>query len=197
MHESYCFPKIQGCKEQGHSTYSTEQEEILSIFKNFRLQELLEAIKLLSKQDCSVQTLVHNGYSYETSHDKANVLNTYFHDCFNKDVPALAPQPSILDPALFPQEHLCTKDEVYDLIAELDDSKSSGPDGISVKMLKATITSITPSLTILFNLSPKKGTFPADWKLAQIVPVPKSTELSSPTGYRPISILSILSKLIE
>ena len=121
----------------------------------------------------------------------------YFHDCFNKDVPALAPQPSILDPALFPQEHLCTEDEVYDLIAELDDSKSSGPDGISVKMLKATITSITPSLTTLFNLSLKKGTFPADWKLARIVPVPKSTELSSPTGYRPISILSILSKLIE
>ena len=69
-------------------------------------------------------------------------------DYFNKDVPALAPQPSIVDPALFPQEHLCTEDEVYDLIAELDDSKSSGPDGISVKMLKATITSITPSLPL-------------------------------------------------
>ena len=40
--------------------------------------------------------------------------------------------------------YLCTEDEVYDLIAELDDSKSSDPDGISVKILKATIT---PSLT--------------------------------------------------
>ena len=56
----------------------------------------------------------------------------------------LAPQSSILDPSLFPQEYLCTEDEVYDLIAELDDSKSSDPDGISVKILKATIT---PSLT--------------------------------------------------
>ena len=43
VHESYRFPKIQGCKEQGHSTYSTEQEEILSIFENLGLQELLES----------------------------------------------------------------------------------------------------------------------------------------------------------
>ena len=109
----------------------------------------------------------------------------------------LAPQPPILDPSLFPEEYLCTEVEVYDLIADLDDSKSSGPDGISVKMLKATVTSITPSLTTLFNLSLRKGIFPTDWKLARIVQVPKSTELSSPTNYRPISILSILSKLIE
>ena len=83
--------------------------------------------------------LVHNGNSYETRHDKANVYSIPISMTASiiKDVPALAPQPSIPDPALFPQEHLCTEDEVYDLIAELDDSKSSGPDGISVKMLKA------------------------------------------------------------
>ena len=43
---------------------------------------------------------------------------------------------------------MCTEEEIFDLIAELDDSKSLGPDGISVKMLKATIISITPSLTL-------------------------------------------------
>ena len=64
-------------------------------------------------------------------------------------------------------------------------------------MLKGTITSIVPSLTSLFNLYLSKGIFPADWKLARIVPVPKATEMSSPTNYRPISILSILSKIIE
>ena len=34
---------------------------------------------------------------------------------------------------------MCTEEEVYDLIAELVDSKSSGPDGKSVKMLKAPV----------------------------------------------------------
>ena len=113
---------------------------------------------------------------------------------FIKNVQALFPQTPTLDSALFPQEYLCTEDEVFDLIAGLDDSKYSGPDGISVKMLQGTITS---SLTALFNLSLSKVIFSADWKLARIVPIPKATEMSSPTNYRPISILSILSKIIE
>ena len=95
----------------------TKHEAIPSIVKNF-----WKAIKLLTKQKSSVPTLVHNGSSYEASCDKANIRNTYFHDCFNKNVPTIAPPPSILDPALFPQKCLCTEDEVYDLIAVLDDS---------------------------------------------------------------------------
>ena len=107
-----------------------------------------KAIKVLNNRETTILTLVYNGSSYETNCDKANMLNCYFHQSFNKDIPSLNPQPF-----LFPQEYLCTEDEVYDLITELDDSKSTGPDDISVKMLKATVTSITSSLTTLFNLS--------------------------------------------
>ena len=72
-----------------------------------------------------------------------------------------------------------------------------GPDGISARMLKATSESIAPSLTNLFNLSIAKGHFPKLWKAARVVPIPKSTTKHSPSGYRPISLLSILSKLLE
>ena len=64
-------------------------------------------------------------------------------------------------------------------------------------MLKATAASIAPSLTTLFKLSLKSGTFPDDWKLVHVIPVPKGSDSTLPTNYRPISILSILSKLIE
>ena len=37
--------------------------------------------------------------------------------------------------------------------------------------------------------------FPDAWKLARVVPVPKSTDVSMPSNYRPISILSIISNL--
>ena len=56
---------------------------------------------------------------------------------------------------------------------------------------------ITPGLTRLFNLSLTTGCFPDDWKLARVVPVPKSSDHSSPSNYQPISILLILSKLLE
>ena len=64
-------------------------------------------------------------------------------------------------------------------------------------MLKATACSIIPALTKLFNLSSKLGTLPSEWKLGQVNPVPKLGSKSDPANYRPISLLSILSKFLE
>ena len=56
----------------------------------------------------------------------------------------------------------------------LDVTKASGSDGISARMLKETAMHISPSLTRIFNLSVKTGTFPSLWKKSNIVPIPKS-----------------------
>ena len=64
-------------------------------------------------------------------------------------------------------------------------------------MLKSTTTCIAPAITTLFNMSLTQGRLPAEWKLARIMPIPKSQEKSDPANYRPISLLSILSKLLE
>ena len=61
-------------------------------------------------------------------------------------------------------------------------------------MLKSTAPFITKSLTKLFNKSLRSGKFPSDWKVA---PIPKGGDLENPANYRPISILPILSKLLE
>ena len=53
------------------------------------------------------------------------------------------------------------------------------------------------SLAKLFSLSLSSGKFPVLWKSASIVPIPKSTSKSNPSDYRPISLLSIVSKLLE
>ena len=65
-------------------------------------------------------------------------------------------------------------------------------------MLKGTVSSITPSFTKMFNLSIKTGSFPQSWKCARVVPIPKGGDLSNPTNYRPISILSkVLEKHVH
>ena len=92
---------------------------------------------------------------------------------------------------------LCVPQEIAQLIKGLNISKASGSDGISACMLKATSDSIAPSLSNLFNLSISKGHFPEQWKVARMVPIPKSATKHSPSGYRPISLLSLLSKLLE
>ena len=72
------------------------------------------------------------------------------------------------------------------------------PDGVSVRMLKETACSVAPSLTKLFNIMLANKCFPNCWKCANVIPIPKTTSLkSSPSGYRPISLLPVISKVLE
>ena len=127
------------------------------------------------------------------------MLNTFFSNCWNHAEPPLSEVyvPESVQDESCPDHLLCTTDKIIELVKNLDIAKANGPDGVSACMLKATVYSIAPSLTSLFNLSISKGHFPKMWKTASVVPIPKSKAKHSPSGYRPISLLSILSKLLE
>ena len=56
---------------------------------------------------------------------------------------------------------------------------------------------IYKQLTDLFNLSLKCREFPDDWKLAKVSPVFKAGERKDPNNYRPISVLSTISRVFE
>ncbi len=55
----------------------------------------------------------------------------------------------------------------------------------------------TPCLVKLFRLCLSTSTFPSCWKYAYIQPVPKKGDRSNPSDYRPIALLSCLSKAFE
>ena len=56
--------------------------------------------------------------------------------------------------------------------------------------------SVTPYVTKLFSTSIRLGELPDEWKVARVTPIPKSDNHSDPGNCRPISLLSILSKLL-
>ena len=64
-------------------------------------------------------------------------------------------------------------------------------------MLKNTAASIASSITKLFNQSIKSGRIPSKWKSSYVVPIPKGNDTHTPSNYRPISLLSVVSKLLE
>ena len=130
--------------------------------------------------------------------DKANLLNITFTNYYNRSVPELSISdiPKVV-PTDCPDDIFCSEDEVYELLCTLDTTKSSGDDDISARMLKETALSITPAVTQLFNISLKLGAIPDEWKIARVSPIPKSHNKSDPGSYRPISLLSVLSKLLE
>ena len=157
------------------------------------------ALKYLRKLDSSIPCLVVNDHKIKQDEEKAQVLNKQFYANFNHSLPPLDPDSFKQPTRDLPENLRCTKDEVLNLLSNLDTTKANGPDGISAKILKATAETITctPSITMLFNLSIKNCELPYDWKLAHISPIPKSNDKSDPLNYRPISLLSILVKLLE
>ncbi|CAB4037986.1 Hypothetical predicted protein, partial [Paramuricea clavata] len=90
-----------------------------------------------------------------------------------------------------------TIEEVARTLLALDTTKATGPEGIPSRLLKETAWQIAPSLTKIFNKSLSCGEIPDEWKLANIVPVHKKGEKSQVENYRPISLLSIISKVLE
>lgn len=87
--------------------------------------------------------------------------------------------------------------EVGKYIMSLKNKKSVGLDNISTYILKLALPYTVGSLTFMYNMCINTHTFPIDWKAAKVIPLPKSRDLSDPNNFRPISILSNLSKPLE
>ena len=87
--------------------------------------------------------------------------------------------------------------EVEQRLNNLDTSKAYGPDGIPPRSLKECSKEISPSLCSIFNKSLATGRVPVEWKQANVIPIHKKDRVEPVTNYRPISLLSIVSKVLE
>lgn len=72
-----------------------------------------------------------------------------------------------------------------------------GPDGIIPKVLKACAGSLSGPMAVLFNTCLKTCSLPDIWKNHKITPIPKSGNTCLISNYRPISLLCVMSKVLE
>ena len=132
----------------------------------------------------------------------AELFNSYFasiltnhlhnHEMKNTDTADFnEPPPQILNEINFSEL------EVFAALRSLNPDKALGPDGIPGRILKETAQQIAPSLTLLFNKSLHSAVVPDEWKLANVVPVFKRGIKEHVQNYRPISLLCIVSKVLE
>ena len=87
--------------------------------------------------------------------------------------------------------------EIAKIILSLKNKNSSGYDGISNVLIKKLTSEICYPLAIIFNKSILEGKFPRAMKVADVLPVFKSKDKSVCTNYRPISLLPVVSKVLE
>ena len=86
---------------------------------------------------------------------------------------------------------------VHKAIKKLKNGKAPGPDKIPTMLIKDAMDLICKPLTIVFNSSLQKGMFPDVWKLARVTPIFKTGSKSEANNYRPISVISVLSRILE
>ena len=89
------------------------------------------------------------------------------------------------------------ENEIKKIATELPNKTSSGPDQISNVLLKEIMGHIVEPLSHIFNQSILNGEFPDSMKLADVVPLYKNKEHYLESNYRPISLLTTISKILE
>lgn len=90
-----------------------------------------------------------------------------------------------------------SESDVLNIISSLNESVSSGPDGLPPIFLKKCASGIVKPLTQLFNWSLTSGVFPEKWKLSFLKPIFKAGRRNDIRNYRGIAKLSIIPKLFE
>ena len=72
-----------------------------------------------------------------------------------------------------------------------------GPDGIHPKVLRECCDNVAYPIWLIFQKSLKSGVVPSSWREANITPIFKSGSKSDSLNYRPISLTSVVCKLLE
>ena len=78
----------------------------------------------------------------------------------------------------------------------MKNKQSAGHDDISNFIWKGVISSIADPLAHIFYASILSGVFPEQMKIAKVIPLFKKGDKLDPSNYRPISLLSTLSKIL-
>ena len=89
------------------------------------------------------------------------------------------------------------KYQILSIISPLKSGKSLGPNSIPMKILRSLSSLISSPLSQIINESFQSGVFPDKLKLAKVIPLFKKACPLTASNYRPISLLSVFSKITE
>lgn len=125
----------------------------------------------------------------------SNEFNTFFESIYTVDdghLPEIAPDtsPGIIDVVV-------TEEGIFHLLNNVDPKKCPGADAIHNEFLRRYAEWISKYLFIIFKVSLRYGVLPMQWKVGKIIPIHKSGDRNNPSNYRPVSLTSTCSKLLE
>lgn len=132
--------------------------------------------------------------------ETADFLNNYFSSVFTQENVNFIPECEKIfsgsSNEIF-SDLIIDENEILSRLNKINVGKSIGPDDIHGKLLYEIRQEISKPLAHLFTLSIAVGTVPQDWRDANVIPLFKKGSKSQAQNYRPVSLLSIVGKLLE
>jgi len=128
---------------------------------------------------------------------RAAVLSRFFSSVFSSSsVPFVPPPPSVLGLSLssFSAPSLSA---VAAALRCLPCGGAPGPDGLVPVALRSCAAAVAVPLSLLFSRSLSLGRLPSAWRSASVVALPKGGDPSLPSSYRPVSLTSVVCRVLE
>ena len=175
---------------------AADQKEIWKIVKD-----------VISPQVKKTLILNEDGKKIEDEKEIGNLFNSFFKEKIIK-LRNNIDQTMVIDPFKKLKKKMERKNlrfslktvsekKVYKAICSLKKKKSSGVDGLTQEQLVLGAQALATPLTRIINSSITSGVFPEAWKEAMITPILKKGDPTKKENYRPVSCLSVASKVLE
>ena len=156
-------------------------------------KKLWSFIKAKKCYNSGISPLRRDGVAHSNPQVKANILNNQFAGAFTEEdtssLPSLGPSPFPDVPAF-----KIGRAGVKKLLRGLKPHKASGPDNIPTRFLKEAANELVPALCPILTASLNQGYVPDDWKTADVTPIFKKGDHSTPANYRPISLTASVAR---
>lgn len=196
-YRNFCTKLLKKIKSQ------FDKNELIKAGKNSKM--VWKSVKRIANISASKQPPTHLLQQEVSPTTSANNVNSYFAtigeqlarkitECATPPLQTPPPPPSCLKSFVLLETD---EDEVLTTINSLKTDTAVGWDNISSTILKRYAPILSAPLTHIFNSCFKSGIFPDALKKANIHPIHKSGDRSSPCNYRPIAVLTSLSKVLE
>ena len=182
--------------QASNAKYEYEDQLIknLSANKNYNIYKY---ISFLIKHSTLPTTMYYAAEQGDSDYEKAHLFNQYFYSVFTTDSSDSFPTTSCASHSNILEKISLSPQEVYNVLVSLDPSKAQGIDHLSPKIWKISAPYLTEPLCHLFTRCLANATLPTDWLIHCIIPIYKSCGRDLVSNYRPISLLCVVSKVLE
>jgi hypothetical protein len=199
FHESYLtYAKLRNLSVNKVRRDKIEFQVWLSTQAKHNPKYFYKYVNNLAKIKQHIPSLCTNQSSTETLKESANVLANHFSSVVSEDRDTAilinsvySESANLLATPNFSIEAVRTK------LINLDINKTAGSDGLPAIVLVGLADVLSEPLSKLFTVSYSTGQFPSDWKCCHVMPRFKGGNRSLPENYRPITMLPIISKVME